>query len=394
MAQSKPYLLPNTAGRYVTETLTNTSGSIFRVDGSKTVYADYFIENGNLILETSAFASPEFQRNLAQNSQGYNRTISNSILEATGTAPSGNTAQNNPNDSGSPDSSQPTTSPPNNKQPVTAPPGLIYPTDLGSSDQDKIRFWAAEYVTGKSRGLSGSGVPSLSSVVGAKVEVPVFLPIQSAISDQNAVGWEPDTLNPIELYAVNASLDVMEAGSMENVTKVSADNLNTALQRLRSSSREVRTYLAGQAVGVNNLLSRLQGQVLNPNLELLFQGPQLRPFSFTFKLSARNDIETKTIKQIINYFKKYMAPRYKDGDLFIRAPHIFEIKYLYKNKEDHPGLNLIKACALTNFSVDYTPLGSYMTYEDGTMVAYTLSMQFQELTPIYENDYDGHDIGY
>ena len=89
-----------------------------------------------------------------------------------------------------------------------------------------------------------------------------------------------------------------------------------------------------------------------------------------------------------------MAPQYNAGELFVRAPYIFEIKYYYKNQPDHPGLNLIKACALTNLSVDYTPLGSYMTYEDGTMVAYTLSMQFQELTPIYENDYAGHDIGY
>jgi len=29
-----------------------------------------------------------------------------------------------------------------------------------------------------------------------------------------------------------------------------------------------------------------------------------------------------------------------------------------------------------------------MTYEDGTMVAYTISLSFQELTPIYDTDYD------
>jgi hypothetical protein len=50
-------------------------------------------------------------------------------------------------------------------------------------------------------------------------------------------------------------------------------------------------------------------------------------------------------------------------------------------------MNKIKYCALQNFSVDYTPLGSYTTYEDGTMVAYSLSMQFQELVPIYDKDY-------
>jgi hypothetical protein len=89
--------------------------------------------------------------------------------------------------------------------------------------------------------------------------------------------------------------------------------------------------------------------------------------------------------------------------LFLRAPHVFTIRYLKGETENHPGINQItpqdkdvKACALTNCSVDYTPLGSYMTYEDGTMVAYTLSLQFQELTPIYDTDYKDypHDIGF
>ena len=73
MAESTPYLLPNTQGRYVTVPVTNTSGEVYRIndDGTRTIYADYFVENGNTILESSTFASEEFNRNLAQNSQGY-----------------------------------------------------------------------------------------------------------------------------------------------------------------------------------------------------------------------------------------------------------------------------------------------------------------------------------
>lgn len=297
-----------------------------------------------------------------------------------------NTAPGNPNAPGSPGTSQPTIPPNKTTQPTK--PGLVYPENLGSSEQDMIRFQALEYSTGNYRGLTGSGTPKLNSPVGSPVAgaPQVFLPIQSAITDQNSVGWEPDTLNPIELYAANASLELMQAGGTENITKIAGEKFGQVLERLRSNQPQVRTYLAGQAIGVNNLLSRLNGQVLNPNLELLFQGPQLRPFSFTFKLSARNKSESDTIRQIINYFKKYMAPRAAAGDLFLRAPYVFEIKYLYKNG-DHPGLNKFKTCALTNCSVDYTPLGSYMTYENGTMVAYTMSLQFQEIEPIYSSDY-------
>ena len=97
-----------------------------------------------------------------------------------------------------------------------------------------------------------------------------------------------------------------------------------------------------------------------------------------------------------------MAVREEADKLFLRAPHVFTIEYLKGNVDSQPGINLIspnnfqKACALTNCSVDYTPLGSYSTYTDGTMVAYTLSLQFQEITPIYASDYVNypHPIGF
>ena len=55
----------------------------------------------------------------------------------------------------------------------------------------------------------------------------------------------------------------------------------------------IAVALAGEAVGAQGLLSRATGTVLNPNLELLFQGPQLRPFTFQFRLSPRGIEELK-----------------------------------------------------------------------------------------------------
>jgi len=154
-------------------------------------------------------------------------------------------------------------------------------------------------------------------------------------------------------------------------------------------------YLAEQAVGVQNLLSRATGQVLNPNLELLFNGPALRSFNFTFKLSPRSGTEADEVKKIINFFKKNMAVRVVEGNIFLKSPYVFQIKY-WKGTSEHQSINLIKTCALQSCSVDYTPLGSYMTYEDeaATMVSYNISLQFQEIEPVYSDDYDTHPIGY
>jgi len=156
-------------------------------------------------------------------------------------------------------------------------------------------------------------------------------------------------------------------------------------------------YLAGQAIG-KNVLARVSGAILNPNIELLFNSPDLRTFNYRFQLSARDKPETDQIRGIIAWFKAGMAVRRSDAELFLVTPNIFDIQYLLGGPEgiDHPYINRIKTCALTNCSVDYTPTGSYMTFNDGSMVSYSLNLTFQELEPIYQDDYDNLEtqIGY
>ena len=158
-----------------------------------------------------------------------------------------------------------------------------------------------------------------------------------------------------------------------------------------SVQNAIRTYFAGQAVGAENLLSRTSGAVLNPNLELLFGGPTLRPFTFTFQLSPRDQPEAMMVKKIIRYFKQGMAVKRGEKNLFLKAPNVFDIKYKFKGSEEHKALNRIKTCALQTCSVDYTPNGTYMTFDDGTMVSYSITLQFTELEPVYSDDYNNLD---
>jgi hypothetical protein len=266
------------------------------------------------------------------------------------------------------------------------------------TEQDKIKFTAVKVSERQNAGGTGLqssfGTPIYTPVAGS-----VFLAIQSPISDQNSVDWGPDSVNAIDaaLYEKSNTLMNTQGSQLGGEIQKFMGEVN---QEMRNQKGRFQRFLAGQAAGLNNVLARTDNVVLNPNLELLFQGPQLRPFSFQFKMSARSQTEADKIKKIIKYFKYHMAVRKEQG-LFLRAPHVFTIQYMKGEEPQHPGINLIspsdteKACALTNCSVDYTPLGSYATYEDGTMTAYTLSLQFQELTPIYDSDYtDAQSIGY
>ena len=89
---------------------------------------------------------------------------------------------------------------------------------------------------------------------------------------------------------------------------------------------------------------------------------------------------------IIKVFKKAMAPKRRAAMVWLGVPAVFKIKYLMRGKVEHPFLNKIKPCAMTSFNVDYTPEGSYMTYGDGSMTSYNVSMTFKELEPIYNDD--------
>lgn len=289
-----------------------------------------------------------------------------------------------------------------NGQLEIARPYIQYPEKMTLS-QPTIKFQALKYRrSGENGQIDRENNATITNPLEFKfgnaqfspADGPVYISIQSSISDQNSVDWGPDFVNAIDSAVYKASYDLMQSNSSDQLSSKLQGYIGDAQTQLRKYSDRTRRYLAGQAASINNVLARTDGVILNPNLELLFQGPQLRPFSFQLKLSARNIDEAAIVKKIIKYFKYHMASRQEKG-LFLRSPNVFGIEYLSTLKSSHSGLNRIKECALTNFSVDYTPLGSYMSYYDDTMVAYTLNLQFQELTPIYDTNYTKADtIGF
>ena len=159
----------------------------------------------------------------------------------------------------------------------------------------------------------------------------------------------------------------------------------------------LKTYFAQEAVGAQNLLSRTTGAILNPNFELLFNGPSLRPFAFTFRMSPRDEKEAAQVRKIIRFFKQGMSVKTSESNIFLQSPNIFKIDYITFDADgkqiSHPSINRIKTCALLSCDVDYTPDGTYMTYNDSsrTMTSYQLSLRFSELDPIYDKDYQDID---
>ena len=127
--------------------------------------------------------------------------------------------------------------------------------------------------------------------------------------------------------------------------------------------------------------------MFNNNLSLLFNGPTLRPFNFNFNVSPRDQPESIEVLKIIRMFKQSSAVQRTTKGLYLGTPHIFRLQFL-SNGKPHKFLPKIKDCALLSFSTNYMPNNNYMTYENSSMVAYNLQFSFQELDPIFNDDYD------
>lgn len=291
---------------------------------------------------------------------------------------------------------------------------LTYPAELPLNVSDLIQFQIVEYKT-LSQSSSSSGVTPdaaiLTSTDGnnsisgglftggrrradatkADVKGTINLAIQPPVSDNNGVNWTDTGVNLVQLGLASLSLGFIEngfGGANSNAQKI----LDTASGEGNTIKKSLQTFFAGKAAQTNNLLSRLTGSVLNPNLETLFEGPRTRSFNYQFQFTPRSESEAVMVRKIIRAFKEAMAVKRTSGLSFLLAPYVFNIRYLYKGGDDHPYIGRVKGpCALKDMQTDYTPEGSYMTYEGGenggSMVKYTVTMVFQELDPVYADDY-------
>ena len=232
----------------------------------------------------------------------------------------------------------------------------------------------------------------------------VSLPMQPNLSESHSVGWGGDSLDPIKAMLAGASLKAINnITSVKNIMNTLGDlgNNISSLATDPATRDFIKAYFAGQAVGAN-ITGRTTGQVINPNMELLFNGPSLRTFNFQFRLTPRDEPEANMIRQIIKSFKANMAVQRSTSNLFLMSPNIFKLKYISGDgstaTDQHPFLNKFKPCAMTAFNVNYTPDGSYMTFENKSLTSYDISMAFSELEPIYQddytNDYNSNDMGF
>ena len=255
----------------------------------------------------------------------------------------------------------------------------------------------------------------------------VKLPMPNQLSDSNNVAWGEDQLNAITAAAATIAAGGLDTGinflediasgdkglgeAFSSLLTGGKDAVGGIIQFLkdargssnanllaRSTVGSSLLNLVGFGVSPEAILARGAGVVPNSNLQLLFNAPTLRAFRFDWKMSPRSKEEAIRVNNIIRFFKQGMAAKKMQastggGAYFLGTPNVFDITFrTSKLKKELGNENIsvmrMKTCACVGAAVNYTPEGMWNAYEKGQPTSCILSLQFKELEPLYNTDYE------
>ena len=277
---------------------------------------------------------------------------------------------------------------------------LRYPLDIIDVTTDYMSIEVMEYKPGKLPSFSTSGGANTTTKSG-KAIYTIFLPMPDSIASVNRTGWGESRISALGgagIKAAGLALDAAtgklsdpagdaSAAAQQELAGLSGNGYNLLRNYIRAKAQiGIINGLSGSNIQLNDVLGRQSGQIVNQNVELLFNGVSLRPFGFNWDLVPRSKEEADKVREIIQILKKSMSAN-RENSAFLKTPYVFRLRYR-KGSGNNEFLNAFKICAMTDIGVDYTGSGAYSTYENGSPVHYRLNLSFTELEPIYQDDFD------
>ena len=137
-----------------------------------------------------------------------------------------------------------------------------------------------------------------------------------------------------------------------------------------------------------------KGQVYNPNIEMLYQMPMLRRFTFGFDFIPKNQEDTRAADRIIREFKYWSAPGI-EGTNFLTVPDLWLVKYFNARNNkvtQHSRMNPWKPAIIEAVITQDNPLSDlHATISDpeGDVPVHTkMVLNFQETDIITRRDHD------
>jgi len=245
----------------------------------------------------------------------------------------------------------------------------------------------------------------------------ITLPLPKNLSETYNVDWSAEAIGATtsnmadRMGGINSLKDMSdEFGDRDTITQMVKQSLASSGAKLAESkdigiiAAAISNFFGKSAAGsaataalVEVITGGLRGSMIgkglavNPYLAMLFNGISMRDHPFTFEFFARNQNESKMIRDIINRFKYNMLPgfnknQFDTGRVLFDYPNIFHIAFM---QDDF--LFAFKPCVLTNMSVNYHQQGDAFYFDiDGKKapVSIQLQLQFKEMEIITKDDFN------
>jgi len=236
-----------------------------------------------------------------------------------------------------------------------------------------------------------NGVPKFNILQSCELYLPAGLQISDGVTYDNA---QLGRVGMGVARGLNAGQGAVAAASraMVDGVKSFADsftgNATTPIAKLGVTAA-AKKYGSDE---VGNAVRSVTKVTLNPNTRALFEGVNIRTFSFAFSMIPQSSIEAEQIKKIVKFFRTYLYPKKiplssgnnnEDGlSLGYEFPNRFQIKLMYLNSEVATRL---LPCYLQSFSTTYNPQTMAM-HRDGNFQQVDITLEFTETRTLSQED--------
>jgi hypothetical protein len=253
---------------------------------------------------------------------------------------------------------------------------IQFPTDLTNVSEHYISFLFQAY---QKRSINNA--PFLRSTG------TIRLPMPDNLKDDTEVTYSQKGLSPV----VGASLDLAASGRIPDINNLTAaDGRAVTSTGATAIGAGVLANRMGSTGDVVNSLKAFSGITQNPYQTVLFESPQFKTHTFTWKLIPSNEAESEKIKNIIRTFQFHMLPGVLGGaGILFSFPSMVTVS-LYPSSDY---LYRFKPCVIDKVSIDYAPgAESSPSFYSGTNAptAVLLKISFQEIEYWTNNDFEAN----
>ena len=214
------------------------------------------------------------------------------------------------------------------------------------------------------------------------VSTDIILPMPLTLSVNNTVGWDNAELGFVG-GALNGGIDArnLKTSTSDLISNSKAGDVfgNIGTVITQKIANFALGFLGANGEAVNESANRF---VLNPHAEILFKGTDFRKFTFSWKLTPRNESEVISVANIIKLFKFHAAPAIGTERNFITYPSEFIIQFIHNEETVGAQVNSflprIAQSVCTDITANYTSVGLWSAFKSGAPVEVELSLSFAE----------------